>query len=266
MNHLNKLENQSIYIIREAYKKFRDVGLLWSIGKDSSVLLWLIRKSFFGKVPFPCIHCDTTYKFKEIIDFRDKYAKEWGLNLIVGKNEEALANGMCPDKSKFECCTALKTKALQAIIDKHKFKALFVGIRRDEEGSRGKERYFSQRGGDFKWDYKDQLPELWSQFNTDFDDKTHVRVHPLLHWNEIDIWQYIKREKIPALSLYFSKNGKRYRSVGCECCCKPIDSDAKDVDEIIEELKKTDVTGRAGRLHDREAAYMMQKLRAQGFM
>ncbi len=266
MDRLDALENHSIYIIREAYKKFKDVGLLWSIGKDSGVLLWLVRKAFFGKVPFPCIHCDTTYKFKEIIEFRDHYAREWGLNLIVGKNEAALAQGMGPDKGKFECCTALKTKALQQVVDQHKFKALLVGIRRDEEGSRGKERYFSPRGKDFKWDYKEQPPELWDQFKTEFKPDTHLRIHPLLQWNELDIWAYIKQENIPVLSLYFANEGKRYRSVGCECCCSPCSSSAKTVHEITEELKTVTVSERDGRAHDKAQAYMLQKLRSEGFM
>jgi sulfate adenylyltransferase subunit 2 len=264
--HLDKLENLSIYVIREAYHHFKDIGLLWSIGKDSTVLLWLIRKAFFGRVPFPCIHCDTSYKFREIIEYRDHYAKEWGLNLIVGQNKEALDSGMGPDKGKFECCTALKTNALAKVIDDHKFKAVFVGIRRDEEGSRGKERYFSPRGEDFKWNYKDQPPELWDQFSTDFDDKTHVRIHPLLHWSELDIWEYIKRENIPMLSQYFAKSGKRYRSVGCECCCSPCDSNASNLDEIVDELKNSKSSERAGRAHDKERFYMLQKLRAKGFM
>ncbi len=265
-SHLDKLENQSIYIIREAYKQFRDVALLWSIGKDSGVLLWLIKKAFFGRVPFPCMHCDTTYKFRAITDFRDQYAKKWNLNLLVGKNEEALAAGMGPDQGKFECCTALKSKVLQSMVEKHKFKAVYAGIRRDEEGARGKERYFSPRNIDNKWEYKEQPPELWDQFKTDFPEGAHIRVHPLLHWTELNIWEYIKRENIPVLDLYFAKNGKRYRSVGCECCCSPCDSNADTVDKIIAELKETDVTERAGRAHDKARTYMMQKLRAEGFM
>ncbi len=266
MSRLDQLENKSIYIIREAYKKFRDMAMLWSIGKDSTVLMWLVRKRFFGKVPFPAIHCDTTFKFKEIIEFREKYAKEWGLDLIVRKNEEALKQGMNSSKGRFNCCNALKTNALQLVMDQYKFKALLVGIRRDEEGSRGKERYFSPRGKDFKWNYKEQPPELWDQFKTDVDDQMHMRVHPLLHWNELDIWEYIKRENIPTLSLYFAKDGKRYRSVGCEPCCAPVNSNAATIDEIISELKTTTVSERSGRAHDKEQAYMMQKLRTQGFM
>ena len=134
LSPLDKLENQSIFIIREAYSQFKDVAMLWSIGKDSTTLLWLVRKAFFGRIPFPCLHIDTSYKFKEIYEFRDKYAKEWDLNLLVARNEEAIAAGMGPDKSKFNCCNELKTVALKQAIAKHGFKALYLGIRRDAEG------------------------------------------------------------------------------------------------------------------------------------
>ncbi|MCK4998008.1 MAG: sulfate adenylyltransferase subunit CysD, partial [Anaerohalosphaera sp.] len=153
LSHLDALENNSIFIIREAYSQFRNVAILWSIGKDSTTLLWLVRKAFFGQIPFPVLHIDTTYKFPEIYDFREKYAKEWGLNLLVTKNEEALAAGMGPDKSKFQCCNDLKTVALKQAIAKYKFNALYLGIRRDEHGIRAKERVFSPRDEDFEWDY-----------------------------------------------------------------------------------------------------------------
>lgn len=265
MNHLDELENKSIYIIREAYKQFKNIALLWSIGKDSSALLWLCRKAFFGKIPFPVIHIDTSYKFAEMIKWRDKYSKKWDLKLIVGRNEEAIKAGMGP-KSKLACCTALKTEALKQTIAKHGFKALLLGIRRDEHGIRAKERYFSPRNLEFKWDYKNQPPELWDQYKTKQADEEHIRVHPLLHWREVDIWEYIKREKIPIIPLYFAKNGKRYRSIGCECCCSPIISDADDIDKIIHELRTTTTSERAGRAQDKESAYMMQKLRSLGYM
>ena len=265
MDHLDELESKSIYIIREAYKQFHDIAMLWSIGKDSSTLLWLCRKAFFGKIPFPIIHIDTSYKFKKMIEWRDIYAKKWELNLIIGRNEEAIKAGMGP-KSKFACCTALKTEALKQTIDKYKFKALLLGIRRDEHGIRSKERYFSPRNQEFKWDYKNQPPELWDQFKSKQSDEEHIRVHPLLHWTELNIWEYIKRENIPITNLYFAKNGKRYRSIGCECCCSPIDSDADNIDKIIHELKTTNTSERAGRAQDKESAYMMQKLRSLGYM
>ena len=265
MNHLDELESKSIYIIREAYKQFHNIAMLWSIGKDSSTLLWLCRKAFFGKIPFPVMHIDTSYKFPEIIKWRDEYAKKWKLNLIVGRNEEAIKAGMGP-KNKLACCTALKTEALKQTIDKYKFKALLLGIRRDEHGIRAKERYFSPRDQEFKWNYKDQPPELWDQYKSKQSDEEHIRVHPLLHWNELNIWEYIRREKIPIINLYLAKNGKRYRSIGCKCCCSPIDSNADDIDKMIHELKTTNTSERAGRAQDKEHAYMMQKLRSLGYM
>jgi sulfate adenylyltransferase subunit 2 len=266
MDHLDELENQSIYIIREAYAQFRNVAMLWSIGKDSTTLLWLIRKAFFGKIPFPIIHIDTSYKFKEIYEFRDKYAKEWGLNLIIAKNTKALEKGMGPDKGKFVCCTELKTNALKEVIAKYKFKALYLAIRRDEHGIRAKERYFSPRDADFQWDYRNQPMELWDQYKNKVKGEEHLRIHPMLAWREIDIWEYIRRENIPIVSLYFAKDGKRYRSIGCQCCCNPIDSDADTLDKIIEELRTSKISERAGRAQDKEQAYMMQKLRALGYM
>ena len=266
MDYLAKLENQSIFIIREAYSQFRKAALLWSIGKDSTTLLWLMRKAFFGKIPFPVVHIDTTYKFKEIYEFRDKYAKEWGLNLVITKNEEALNKDMGPDKGKFRCCTELKTNALKSAIDKNDFKALYLAIRRDEHGIRAKERIFSPRDEDFEWDYKNQPPELWDQYKSKTKEEEHIRVHPLLGWREIDVWEYIKRENIPITNLYFAKEGKRYRSIGCECCCNPVESGADTVDKVVEELKNSRVSERSGRAQDKESAYMMQKLRSLGYM
>lgn len=266
MNDLEKLENQSIFIIREAYSQFRKVAMLWSIGKDSTCLLWLIRKAFFSKIPFPIVHLDTTYKFKEIYEFRDKYAKEWNLDLIIAKNEEAIDKGVGPRKNKFSCCTELKTNALKKVIAKYDFRALYLAIRRDEHGIRAKERIFSPRDEDFEWDYRNQPPELWDQYKTKAKDEEHLRVHPLLGWRELDVWEYIKKEKIPVVSLYFAKGGRRYRSIGCECCCAPVDSDADSMNRIIEELRTSRVSERSGRAQDKENAYTMQKLRSLGYM
>ena len=266
MSHLDKLENQSIFVIREAYSQFKDVALLWSIGKDSTCLLWLVRKAFYGRLPFPVLHIDTTFKFKEIYAFREKYVKKWDLDLVVARNEDAISKGMSHESGALKCCDALKTKGLKLAIAEHGFRALYLGIRRDEHGIRAKERVFSPRDEDFEWDYKNQPPELWDQYKTKAADEEHLRVHPILGWREIDIWEYIKRENIPVCDLYFAKNGKRYRSIGCESCCMPIDSEADTIDKVIEELKTTDISERSGRAQDKEDDYMMQKLRSLGYM
>jgi sulfate adenylyltransferase subunit 2 len=266
MDHLDALENQSIYILREAYKKFKKLAMLWSIGKDSTVLLWLARKAFFGHCPIPLVHIDTSLKIPEMIAFRDRVAKEWNLRLIVGMNTKALEEGMGPDKGRMVCCNALKTAGLQQIMEQYGYTGLILGIRRDEEGTRAKERYFSPRDKNFEWNYKDQPPELWDQFKTDFDKDTHIRIHPLLHWTEIDVWQYIKREEIPLVDLYFARDGERYRSLGCYPCTGRIKSNATTIDEIIEELSTINTSERAGRAQDQEDTYAMQKLRAKGYM
>jgi len=266
MNYLEELENQSIYIIREGYSRFKKIALLWSVGKDSTTLLWLARKAFFGKIPFPVIHLDTGYKFKEIYRFRDKYAKKWKLDLIISKNKKALEKGMSPKKGKLVCCTELKTNNLKNLIRKKRFEALYLAIRRDEHGIRAKERFFSPRDINFFWDYKNQPAELWEQYKSRVKEKEHLRIHPLLGWREIDIWEYIKKENIPVVSLYFAKNGKRYRSIGCFPCCQPIDSDADTIDKIIKELKTTRISERAGRAQDKESDYIMEKLRSLGYM
>jgi sulfate adenylyltransferase subunit 2 len=267
MDNLDKLESQSIYIIREAYKQFKDIAVLWSIGKDSTTLMWLVRKAFYGNVPFPALHIDTGYKFQEIYDFRDEWSKKWNMNLVIGCNHESLQAGMGPDASdKLACCGELKTEALKQTIDKYGFKALLLGIRRDEHGIRAKERVFSPRNKQFQWDYKDQPAELWDQFKNKQQVEQHIRVHPLLHWTELDIWKYVQREEIPITGLYFAMKGKRYRSIGCATCCDPVDSEADTVDKIVEELKTTKVSERSGRAQDKERAYMMQKLRALGYM
>jgi len=266
MDRLSKLENESIFIIREAYYQFKKVATLWSIGKDSTALLWLTRKAFYGKIPFPVLHIDTGYKFKEIYEFREEYGTKWNLDVLVHKNEEAVNRGVGPQAQKLECCSELKTNALKDAIAKYGFKALDLGIRRDEHGIRAKERIFSPRDEDFEWNYKDQPPELWDQYKSKAKDEEHLRIHPLLGWREIDIWEYVRREDIPITSLYLAKYGKRYRSIGCETCCNPVHSTADTVDKIIEELKTSKVSERSGRAQDKESAYMMQKLRSLGYM
>ena len=266
MDHLEELEAQSIYIFREAYRKFENLAMLYSIGKDSTTMIHLARKAFFGRIPFSLAHVDTTYKYPEMIAYRDRMAREWGADLVVGKNAAAIEAGMGPDKGRLTCCEALKTQALSQVIDGRGFKGLFLGIRRDEEGSRAKERVFSPRDKNFEWAYKDQPPELWDQFNTSFEADTHIRIHPILGWTELNIWEYIEREQIEICPLYFARDGKRFRSLGCMPCTKPIDSNATTVPEIIEELKTLKTPERAGRAQDQENAYAMQKLRARGYM
>ena len=264
---LKDLEAKSIYIIREAFKHLKPCTLLWSIGKDSTTLLWLIRKAFYGKVPFPVLHLDTTFKFPEMYAFREHWAKEWNLDLKVWTNQDAVAKGVTYEThDAFTCCHELKTVALQQAIEQMKMKALFVGIRRDEHGIRSKERYFSPRNKEFKWDYKDQPPELWDQFKTASGPEDLLRVPPLLHWTELDVWEYIKQEGIPICKLYFAKNGKRYRSLGCMPITKPVPSHADDVDKIVEELRTTTSAERAGRSQDKETSDTMQRLRALGYM
>ena len=173
---------------------------------------------------------------------------------------------MGPHRGRLICCKALKTDGLQQVVTKYEFDGLILGIRSDEEGSRSKERVFSERNKDSEWDYTNQAPELWDQFKTDFPKGNHIRVHPILHWNEIDIWAYIQRENIPLIDLYFAKDGKRYRSLGCAECTGKINSNATTIDEIIEELKNTTTGERAGRAQDQEDSYAMQKLRKDGYM
>lgn len=266
MNHLDWLESQSIYILREAYKKIGKLSMLWSIGKDSNAMMWLTRKAFFGQVPFPVVHIDTSYKIPEMIEFRDRVSKEWGVNLIVGQNRASLDSGMNHTLGRVNCCTALKTDALKTVISEGGYTGVIVGIRHDEEGTRAKERVFSPRGEGEQWNFRDQPPEFWDQFKTDFAPGTHVRIHPLLYWREVDVWRYIKQEKIPVVGLYFSKNGMRYRSLGCAPCTAPIKSDASNVDEIISELEQTRIPERSGRAQDKEAEDAFERLRTDGYM
>jgi sulfate adenylyltransferase subunit 2 len=263
--HLRALEDQSVYIFREAYKHFDDLCMLWSMGKDSTVLLWLARKAFFGHVPFPLVHIDTSYKMPEMIDYRDRFAKEWGLNLLVGQNKEALDAGMNHTLGRVTCCTALKTNALKLFLAEQKFTGVIMGIRADEEGTRAKERYFSPRDKHGDWDFRDQPPELWDQFKTSFPEGTHIRIHPLLDWREIDIWEYIRQEEIPIIDLYFDRGeGTRFRSLGCGPCTLPIESRAQSLEEIVEELRLTTVAERAGRAQDEGRG--MELLRKDGYM
>lgn len=300
MDHLDQLESQSVYILREAYRHFDRMCMLWSIGKDSTVLLWLARKAFFGHVPFPLVHIDTSYKLPEMIAYRDRLAMEYKLTMVVGQDEAAIAAGRTypatahlpdghPDKiDRTTCCAALKAGALKATLqgtgvrrvlnlktgcydvwtDKEPFHGVIVGARSDEEGSRSKERYFSPRDKNNEWNVGDQPPELWNQFKTDFAPGTHVRIHPLLDWTELNIWEYIQRENIPTVSLYYDQgNGTRYRSLGCGPCQNPIKSNSKNVADIIAELNSgtlRNIAERSGRLQD--GKHGLEELRKQGYM
>ena len=265
--HLDALENQSIFIFREAYHAFKNIVMPWSMGKDSNVLIWLAQKSFFGKVPFPVLHIDTTYEFPEMLEFREWAKEYYKLNLIVKINEEARARGVGYETHDPVTVThELKTVALQQALAEYKWDAIITGIRRDEDPTRAKERYFSPRNAQFEWDYKDQPPEFWGQFATNPGKGEHVRVQPLLDWTEVDIWRYIQRENIPIPKMYFARNGKRFRSLGCSPITHSISSDADTIDMIIAELEVTKTSERAGRAQDHHQRNAMQKLRARGFL
>ena len=293
MTQLDVLEAQSVFIFREAYRSFKQLVMLWSIGKDSTVLLWLARKAFFGHVPLPLMHVDTGFKIPAMIEYRNRFALEWKLNLIVGQDTEALEQKQTfPDGAinRLTCCKRLKSEALKhtlsgdwprQVLDHgtgqfvrqeggEAFTGVIVGARADEEGSRSKERYFSPRDTHSEWDVAEQPPELWNQFNTDFAPGTHVRIHPLLDWTELNIWEYIERENIPIIDLYFDKgDGKRYRSLGCAPCTGTVDSTAKNVQDIIEELrggKFSNIAERSGRQQDAEDGGGLETLRREGYM
>jgi sulfate adenylyltransferase subunit 2 len=264
--HLKELENESVYIIREAYAKTASLALLWSMGKDSTVLLHLVRKAFLGHCPLPLLHIDESYEPEEMIAWRDDYVKRHNLRLLIGQNKEALANGMGPEKGRLVCCNALKTEALRLTIIEHKIQALMVGIRHDEDSARGKERIVSPRLDGGQWNYKNQVAEPWSYYNLHLPESVHLRIHPILNWTELDIWEYIKLESIEVIPLYFAREGIRYRSLGCAPCTGSICSSAKNVDEIIDELTTAKSSERSGRAQDQAERYALQKLRRDGFM
>ena len=292
IDKLDALESQSVYILREAYREFKSLVMLWSIGKDSTVLLWLARKAFFGHVPFPLVHIDTSYKIPEMIKYRDELALKFKLNMIVGQNTQALKDKRTfPDGTLDRIsCKALKTDALKNTRSgtwprlrlNHKtgrskvdtniepYIGVIVGARADEEGSRSKERYFSPRDRNSDWDVGDQPPELWNQFKTDFAPGTHIRIHPLLDWTELNIWEYIQREGVPITHLYFDQgNGKRYRSLGCYPCTTPVDSTAKNVADVVKELREgkfKNIAERSGRAQDKEDGGGLETLRKEGYM
>jgi sulfate adenylyltransferase subunit 2 len=267
--------------------------MLWSIGKDSTVLLWLARKAFFGHTPFPLIHIDTSFKIPEMIAYRDRLAAEWHLNLIYGENRGALDSSRtfpAGAVDRITCCGLLKTEALKKTLsgewpryrfnpakrgyevdpNVEPFTGIIAGVRADEEGSRSKERYFSPRNVENTWDVSEQPPEFWNQYKTEFAPGTHVRIHPLLDWTELNIWEYIERENIPTVSLYYNQgDGTRYRSLGCYPCTRPVQSQARTPGEIIEELRTgqfANIAERSGRAQDSEDGGGLETLRRDGYM
>lgn len=263
-DNLDELENRSIWLIREAYARLKPLGMLWSIGKDSNVVLWLARKAFLGRVPFPVVQLDTGMELPEVYEFRDRIVREWNLDLRVET---------CPPESEMDPtlppatrAAARKTAGLNALLEREQLRGVLVGIRRDEQGTRAKERVFSPRSLDGAWDVTQQQAEFWDQYRTDFPVGAHVRVHPLLDWTEIDVWRYTRRENIPIVPLYLAQNGKRYRSLGEKNVTFPVDSNAASIDEIITELETTRVPERAGRSIDAETEDSFERLRRAGYM
>ena len=296
LSHIDKLESESIHIIREVVAEFDNPVMLYSIGKDSSVMLHLALKAFApNKIPFKIMHIDTTWKFKEMILFRDQIAKTYNLDLIVHINQDGIRNKISPIKNGSKIHTdIMKTQSLKQALDKYKFDAAFGGARRDEEKSRAKERIFSFRDKNHRWDPKNQKPELWNLFNTKINTDESVRVFPLSNWTELDIWQYIYQEKIPIVPLYLAKtrpiikrdgmmimvdddrleikqNEKieqkkvRFRTLGCYPLTAAMESVATNVEEIIIELLETKYSERQGRLIDSDQIGSMEIKKQEGY-
>ncbi len=239
--------------------------MLWSFGKDSTVMIWLARKAFFGHLPFPLIHCDTGLEMDEVYAYRDEKVREWNLKLI--SHPCPPLEEMDPTLPPASRLASRKTAGLMDAIKEYGFEAIIAGIRRDEQGTRAKERVFSPRGHDGAWDSKEQPPEFWNFYKTEVPPGSHVRVHPLLHWTELDVWEYIKLNEIPVVSLYFAdEQGMRYRSIGEKGITFPIQSRASTVPEIIDELRITHQPERAGRAMDHEAEDSFERLRKAGYM
>jgi sulfate adenylyltransferase subunit 2 len=264
VDDLDELEAQSIFILREAYRRIRPLGMLWSIGKDSTALLWLARKAFVGHIPFPVSLLDTGMEFPEVYAFRDALISDWKLDYH---------NALCPPEASVDQtlppagrAAARKTEGLKALIARERWRGVILGIRRDEQATRAKDRIFSPRAADGTWNFADQPPEFWNYYQTGVPDGAHLRIHPLLHWTEIDIWRYTQRENIPYCSLYLARDGKRYRSLGEKNITAPIASNAATLDAIIAELAATDAPERAGRAMDHESEDAFERLRAGGYM
>jgi sulfate adenylyltransferase subunit 2 len=294
--HLKRLEAESIHIIREVASEFRNPVMLYSIGKDSSVMLHLAMKAFYpSKPPFPLLHVDTTWKFREMITFRDETAKRLGVDLIVHINEDGVKRGVSPVASGSNVHTqVMKTEGLRQALDKHGFDAAFGGARRDEEKSRAKERVFSFRTANHAWDPRNQRPELWRLYNTRVKQGESIRVFPISNWTELDVWQYVQAEDIPVVPLYFAakrpvleRDGTlimrdderfpllpgetpemrlvRFRTLGCYPLTGAIESDATSLDDIIAEMLASSTSERQGRLIDSDEAGSMEKKKREGY-
>jgi sulfate adenylyltransferase subunit 2 len=291
LSHLDLLEAEGVRIIREVAAEFDNPVMLYSVGKDSAVMLRLARKAFApGRIPFPLLHVDTDYKFREMIAFRDRHCREIGVDLRVHRNEEAIANKTNPwGLGTSSCCGLLKTQALLSALKEGGYDAAFGGARRDEERSRAKERVYSHRDEHGRWDPKNQRPELWSLYNSHLRQGENMRVFPLSNWTELDIWFYIRREDIPIVPMYYAKEREmvvrgqqliptegefelregekvetvmsRFRTLGCWPCTGAVRSNAVTIDEIISELMDSTISERSTRIidHDRDGSMELKK-------
>lgn len=278
---LSELIGKAVFVLRETKAQFKNPCVMWSMGKDSTAMLRLCQDAFLGQVPFPVVHIDTGRKFKEMYEFRDRLTEDLSLDLVVAKSPFVGSGKGVLDNDHETCCQRLKTNVLRSVIEEHGFDAVIVSIRRDEHYIRNIERVSSPRDKQFRWqtlrekkvDEVGDAPfeslqhvELWDNLQSNFgEDCHHVRRHPILSWSEFDVWHYIKLRGLPVNPLYFSQDGKRYRSLGCECCTKPIVSDASTIDEVMAELQVTKDAERAGRCQDKEAGQVMRKLKAMGY-
>ena len=296
LTHLKQLEAESIHIIREVAAEFERPVMLYSVGKDSAVMLQLALKAFFpGKPPFPLLHVDTTWKFREMIEYRDRYIRELGLELIVHTNQEGVRKGVNPFTYGSKRHTdIMKTEALKQALDIYRFDAAFGGARRDEEKSRAKERIYSFRDQNHRWDPKNQRPELWSLYNGKIDKDESIRVFPLSNWTELDIWQYIHLENIPIPTLYFAKERPvvqrdgtwimvddermplepgekpqmlrvRFRTLGCYPLTGAVESTATTLPEIIQEMLLATTSERQGRMIDHDQSGSMEQKKREGY-
>lgn len=296
LTHLRQLEAESIHIIREVVAEFEKPVMLYSIGKDSSVMLHLVRKAFYpAKPPFPLLHIDTTFKFRQMIEFRDRMARDCGLDLIVHTNPEGVQAGVTPFSHGSALYTdVMKTQALKQALSHHGFDAAFGGARRDEEKSRAKERIFSFRSQNHRWDPKNQRPELWNLYNARVNPGESIRAFPLSNWTELDIWQYIWREDIPMVPLYFARprpvveregslimvdddrlplrpgekpvmKSVRFRTLGCYPLTGAVESTAATLPDVIQEMLLTTTSERQGRVIDHDQAASMERKKQEGY-